>query len=846
MIAIDILKIMLEQGRSQEPEFLKISFDLFDLITIYDKKRFKDENHHPVLLQDITKAAASLFKDSNQAPNRLKQFFKFIDTMRFSGIMSSSQTTPILWELFPYITSSIEKDEIFYDIVQQCEMLGGGKEDVGDLLEKHYNDVKDLLSYTLFELKYNLFWDNLQLHIVKLANMMSKSTTTEAPYYNHLVFYVTEFVELINLGQTNFPQILSLNEESIFKLSELGAILEGTETDYDNDKLKKMDLGKKLLGIGEFDDLIVKEYLFMMERKKGSYFLVKRIILNRCLEEVLDEFTIRDVIERAREWVSSPDTPSTLKFDCFTFLMDCEDFLGLKIGKKGDTNSILANITSDGLTKAQHNIITLEKFWFELNEDHPSSINEAYTSYGHILSQIDASTDLLEYKKYERRMTVNQNRFELLRLLKEGDSGRLIAEESLLKLNTDGKINLIYQHNLVVLSLLNGKEDIAKGLLGKIVDSGNFIVDEIFSKVYLSLLPEDSKFMSQIEPLFDEKTWYTYLRGLYCYEKGQFPKSYNYLSITLKKIRFELERRKGFKQRLTQLINLPVLDSGRYSTKAVFSDTYILNNCPVLFMDRLTDIEAQRHINNLAYLIGVLNKFLLKPQIAISSLKDLIVRITKMKFSEAPAEIETPRYSQQFDTLASHLLSIADKNEIEVNVNALKKLSGEEEVIARLCYAEVAICYTYCSEHRSALINLFTYLNLGKESSPVVLFEVLNIVHRQFEESTQAALRPCILELINGFMQDAIDNIPEGGALSKDKQQSVFLIVYLMYQICNENEISEFYKRFNLDRRCSPESAEPGLSYNLNIMDPSGDRMSLIRKFSTIHQSWTYFFLKTP
>lgn len=316
--------------------------------------------------------------------------------------------------------------------------------------------------------------------------------------------------------------------------------------------------------------------------------------------------------------------------------MDAEDYLGIRIGKKEEIKSYLDNLEVNKLGEIEQMFINLEKFWFDLNQSSQSSIDENFGIFTDKLQNIEVSSTP---KILQRRILVLRNRLELLRILSNGEEGKEKAEEVLMSLNLNQEVNLISQHNLVVLAFINNKESIAKGLLSRISNTDDLIYDEVFSKVYLSLMPGDKRFMNRIAQYFDDKAWFTYVRGLASYQDGKFAQAYDYLSVTLKKIKYEISRRTNFAQRPNALINLVKLNSGRYSSKAIFCDKFIVENCPVLFMNRLTELEANRHIFNLQFLIGVLNKFLLKPQIAISSLLDLIETILEKSSLSKDTEV---------------------------------------------------------------------------------------------------------------------------------------------------------------------------------------------------------------
>ena len=77
-----------------------------------------------------------------------------------------------------------------------------------------------------------------------------------------------------------------------------------------------LDIAKSLVSEKGFDDEVVEKFLFLTKKKgTGNYFLVKRILLIRCLEEEMDEETIKEVADQVKIWITSTDsTPNELRF----------------------------------------------------------------------------------------------------------------------------------------------------------------------------------------------------------------------------------------------------------------------------------------------------------------------------------------------------------------------------------------------------------------------------------------------------------------------------------------------------------------------------------------------------
>ena len=100
--------------------------------------------------------------------------------------------------MMPNITSNALKDTILYDMVRSHELMGE-KQEIYKILDENHELGQSLYCFTLFELKYNLFWDNLPHHLEKIDRIVRDPETKELSYFFELMFYVTEFLKELSM-----------------------------------------------------------------------------------------------------------------------------------------------------------------------------------------------------------------------------------------------------------------------------------------------------------------------------------------------------------------------------------------------------------------------------------------------------------------------------------------------------------------------------------------------------------------------------------------------------------------------------------------------------------------------
>lgn len=185
------------------------------------------------------------------------------------------------------------------------------------------------------------------------------------------------------------------------------------------------------------------------------------------------------------------------------------------------------------------------------------------------------------------------------------------------------------------MALLQNRRGDAQVLMESVIGSEGIIFDQTFAKLFLSVKPDNLDFLVKYQEAYDTNLWYVYLRGLNHYNHNEYGLAYDFLQIALKKMKQVLQKKtESGAQGLpddNSHISLAPLNSGRYSSKALFSSSYIRGTCPVLFCDLLSNEELQVHINRVNFIVCVLNKLLGKPKTALNGLKAL----TELIFSES-------------------------------------------------------------------------------------------------------------------------------------------------------------------------------------------------------------------
>jgi hypothetical protein len=183
------------------------------------------------------------------------------------------------------------------------------------------------------------------------------------------------------------------------------------------------------------------------------------------------------------------------------------------------------------------------------------------------------------------------------------------------------------------------------------------------------------------------------------------------------------------------LMSLSVLSSGRYSSKAQFSSSYIKNNCPILYCDQLSHEELQIHINRVNFIVCVLNKLLGKPKSALLGFSSLIQTVYEDSQSESAGNISTnvdtfddSELHQIYKKMAGSLLTIKESSDLQLDLSKISKISNKEKKrVLRFCFGESALCYSYSSQYRKSIITLLTYLLSSPcSSTPAIIpLEVL-------------------------------------------------------------------------------------------------------------------------
>lgn len=319
-ISVNLLTDMIKQRTHEKdaPRFMKSAKDLFEITPKIKSENFRKIYTDVSPLTKITCKVSEFIHEQGIKPEILTLFIKHVDTMRSWGVIDQKLSSSMLWELLPQIKSDLIRDAIFYDMIHQLELMGD-KKAIHSLIEKNKSIGSSLMCFTLFELKYNLFWDNLENHIQKIAKMLTDVTLKNVPYYVEIIYYAREFVDVSKTVNERFSTLLNLTSESIKSLAKIEVDIEIQIKEFEaNNNWKEftpLDSAKALVGSEGFTDEIVDKFLFLTKKQNSDgFFLVKRILLMRCLDEEVDEETILELAEQTRHWLTSSKSPFDLKF----------------------------------------------------------------------------------------------------------------------------------------------------------------------------------------------------------------------------------------------------------------------------------------------------------------------------------------------------------------------------------------------------------------------------------------------------------------------------------------------------------------------------------------------------
>jgi hypothetical protein len=354
------------------------------------------------------------------------------------------------------------------------------------------------------------------------------------------------------------------------------------------------------------------------------------------------------------------------------------------------------------------------------------------------------------------------------------------------------------------------------------------------------LTPNDPSLSEKLKSSFETQFWYTLNRGLRLFDIGDYSKAYSFLQIGIKKLeQIVMNSSKKEKFDKKSPIILPRLRHDRFSSKAVFGYSYIVQNCPTIFFEELDEAQQHKVIHTMKFILSICNKFLQKPSPALNMMLDLV---TELESGE-----EEPLVGSQTNIVNTLIECIGNQFLTEQMKETYKESKSRlvQNPLSKLCYGEIAILHLYSENYYESVFFMMLYSNYDS-THPVILLEIMAKLWDFFNEHLQEVLRTVFQEYIDIVHELFVAQYREAdfhSAKFENVQQIAFLACYLEYKLKRKD--AKFLHRleeYAVLLKHSEYTSNNVLTYNLGLFSDSKEPLS--KYFSNNYTSWIHFYLK--